>query len=140
MYSNFLQTSVALKRIAAYLDEEEVNKSSTVEAIVCPITAVFEEGTGSGLGIATTSFKWNVVEEKGKGSVPKCNGKEKKATRFSSPKSTMIEDTREPRLEIAEDEEEGAGFELRDIDVMFPESQLTIVTGPTASGKTALLV
>ena len=31
-------------------------------------------------------------------------------------------------------------FELRDITVMFPEGQLTVVTGPTASGKTALLV
>lgn len=31
-------------------------------------------------------------------------------------------------------------FELRDIDVRFPEGKLTVVTGPTASGKTALLV
>ena len=31
-------------------------------------------------------------------------------------------------------------FELRDITVMFPEGELTVVTGPTASGKTALLV
>jgi ABC-type multidrug transport system fused ATPase/permease subunit len=31
-------------------------------------------------------------------------------------------------------------FELKDITVKFPEGQLTVVTGPTASGKTALLV
>ena len=31
-------------------------------------------------------------------------------------------------------------FELRDINIVFPERQLTVVTGPTASGKTALLV
>ena len=31
-------------------------------------------------------------------------------------------------------------FELKDISVKFPEGKLTIVTGPTASGKTALLV
>lgn len=31
-------------------------------------------------------------------------------------------------------------FELRDINVRFPEGQLSLITGPTASGKTALLV
>ncbi|KAG6835326.1 hypothetical protein H0H93_002661 [Arthromyces matolae] len=31
-------------------------------------------------------------------------------------------------------------FELRDIDIRFPEGELTLITGPTASGKTALLV
>ncbi|KAF9255059.1 multidrug resistance-associated ABC transporter [Marasmius fiardii PR-910] len=31
-------------------------------------------------------------------------------------------------------------FELRDVTVMFPEGELTVVTGPTASGKTALLM
>jgi energy-coupling factor transporter ATP-binding protein EcfA2 len=31
-------------------------------------------------------------------------------------------------------------FELRDLNVRFPESKLSLITGPTASGKTALLV
>ncbi|CAG8610854.1 10072_t:CDS:10, partial [Acaulospora colombiana] len=31
-------------------------------------------------------------------------------------------------------------FELQDIDITFPEGRLTVVTGPTASGKTALLL
>lgn len=31
-------------------------------------------------------------------------------------------------------------FQLRDISVVFPPRKLTLVTGPTASGKTALLV
>ncbi len=31
-------------------------------------------------------------------------------------------------------------FELRDLTIKFPEGELTVVTGPTASGKTALLV
>ena len=37
--------------------------------------------------------------------------------------------------------EEGDGsFRLRDVSVLFPEGTLTVVTGPTGSGKTALLV
>lgn len=35
---------------------------------------------------------------------------------------------------------EGPRFELQDVDIIFPEGQLTLVTGPTASGKTALLL
>ncbi|KZS87429.1 hypothetical protein SISNIDRAFT_553186 [Sistotremastrum niveocremeum HHB9708] len=31
-------------------------------------------------------------------------------------------------------------FELRDINVVFPEGKMTVITGPTASGKTALLM
>lgn len=31
-------------------------------------------------------------------------------------------------------------FELKDISVRFPEGELSVITGPTASGKTALLV
>ena len=31
-------------------------------------------------------------------------------------------------------------FELRNVNIIFPEGQLTLVTGPTASGKTALLL
>jgi ABC-type phosphate transport system ATPase subunit len=31
-------------------------------------------------------------------------------------------------------------FELKDINIVFPHGQLTLVTGPTASGKTALLL
>ena len=38
------------------------------------------------------------------------------------------------------DQAEVARFELRDINVMFPEGKLTLITGPTASGKTSLLV
>ena len=36
--------------------------------------------------------------------------------------------------------ETGHKFELRDITVRFPEELLAVVTGPTASGKTAVLV
>lgn len=31
-------------------------------------------------------------------------------------------------------------FELRDLNVRFPEGELSLITGPTASGKTGLLV
>ena len=50
--------NVSLKRIAVYLDEDEVSEqvSSLKEAAVTP-------GNESGLGIVGGSFRWNVVEE-----------------------------------------------------------------------------
>lgn len=69
----------------------------------------------------------------------------------SSPSSTVPSDASgdveaqepstsdEPDL-AHESSAEPTRFELRDISVKFPEGKLTVVTGPTASGKTALLV
>ena len=42
--------------------------------------------------------------------------------------------------EVSKPDESDRVFELRDISVVFPDGALTVVTGPTASGKTAILV
>ncbi|KAJ7047568.1 P-loop containing nucleoside triphosphate hydrolase protein [Mycena alexandri] len=65
-----------------------------------------------GLVIENGSFKWNEL-----------------AAKIS---------TAEPSESAAVEEE--TRFELRDISVSFPEGKLTCVVGPTASGKTALLL
>jgi len=41
---------------------------------------------------------------------------------------------------VSESAESGRRFELRDINIDFPAGELTVITGPTASGKTALLM
>jgi ABC-type cobalamin/Fe3+-siderophores transport system ATPase subunit len=41
---------------------------------------------------------------------------------------------------MAREEVPRRSFELRGLSVRFPEGKLTVVAGPTASGKTALLV
>jgi ABC-type uncharacterized transport system fused permease/ATPase subunit len=95
----------------------------------------------SGLGIINASFKWNEVEEKAEG-----KGKDKEPSpRASSPisdsattASVTVCDPSEIGSLLREDRDHR--FELKDINVMFPEGELTLITGPTASGKTALLV
>ncbi|KAJ7869640.1 hypothetical protein B0H13DRAFT_2202440 [Mycena leptocephala] len=74
-------------------------------------TTALEDDSGLGLVIENGSFKWNEVEVKTDPSA---------ATPNPTPN--------EPQ------------FELRDISVSFPEGKLTCVVGPTASGKTALLL
>jgi ABC-type transport system involved in cytochrome bd biosynthesis fused ATPase/permease subunit len=95
-----------------------------------------DDDTAKGLGIENGTFKWNEVEQKD----------DVAAKTSDSVASTPTDDAGQG----ADDETERSSltgsvasdhrFELRDVNVMFPERQLTVVTGPTASGKTALLV
>jgi len=127
--------NVSLKRIAVYLDEVEVSEqvSSLREAAVTSRNDEPENGYNTGLGIMNGSFRWNAIP----------GGKEGKG-------ENRAED-REPSAHLAQAEEEGETalllladeapkFELRGISVMFPEDKLTVISGLTASGKTALLV
>lgn len=94
-------------------------------------TGTSQEEVAPGLGIHQGTFKWNEVEEvKDDKDAPKANngsGDDDTSTVVDSA-SIAGSDTSERR------------FQLIDISVMFPEGELTVVTGPTASGKTALLV
>ena len=103
-----MQTKVALDRIQGYIDEEEVDEQ--VSSL-----KVGTEGYSSkeGLGIIKGSFKWNEVEEKDKGKVA------------TSTSSNAESDTASTLIDAALDRR----FELRDISVIFPDGQFTVVTG-----------
>jgi excinuclease UvrABC ATPase subunit len=62
----------------------------------------------------------------------------------SSPTSSEVPDESSTVVdnvsETSVDERGDHVFELRNMTIKFPEGELTVVTGPTASGKTALLV
>lgn len=110
-----MQTKVALDRIQGYIDEDEVDGqvSSLKEDI---------EGHSNkeGLGIIRGSFKWNEVEEKDdkdRGKAVKSNAPNTE----SDAASTIAEEASERR------------FELRDISVVFPDGQLTVITGTVFS-------
>jgi hypothetical protein len=113
-----------VKRIVVHLDEEEV--SSQVSSLKNPATGPQEDEEG-GLGIENGTFKWNEAVDK---------TEDKDKTKNPAPEESVntLAGPDEPLLE------NDHKFELKDISVMFPEGELTIITGPTASGKTALLV
>ena len=131
------QTRVALKRIEDSLGEDEVDgqvssmdENPDVGASRNPGSDVF--------GLEDSSFKWNAVPKDEKDGKVAVNDKRKsdpgaQAEPEAAPLSSL-NDT----LTGAEASEDVV-FELRDINVSFPGG-LSIVTGPTASGKTALLV
>ncbi|KAH0834256.1 hypothetical protein J3R83DRAFT_11612 [Lanmaoa asiatica] len=118
------QTGVALKRIETYLGEEEVTEQvSSIKHTRVPADSLV---TDDGLAIDGGTFKWNEVPEqeiKGAGDwQEKWQCQEWQVDRKWQPE---IEDHK---------------FELADISVRFPEGELTLITGPTASGKSALLL
>jgi len=135
------QAKVCLERIETFLNEEEVTEqvSSLKHDRVDP--TVVEDAR---LGIVHASFKWNEIEDE-------------TVLPSSSDTVSMDESVTDPSDSISVSNTEQRKFELRDIDVTFPEGRLTVVTGPSryftiiivptipnstlaASGKTALLV
>ena len=143
-----METRVALDRIAVYLDEDEVSDqvSSLKKNESAPPSASESLDLEDGLGFDDASLRWNEVpQQKGDDTGSIVNGK----TRDPSSTSTVV---RDPSLREASSDEVGSisidftapdedrRFELKDLNIRFPEGELTIVTGPTVSGKTALLV
>ena len=128
------QTKVALDRIAVYLDEDEVDEQVSSLKRFHFGTSTGDDDTVKGLGIENGTFKWNEVEQEDDGA---------KATKsVSSTSDNIVQETNDEieRVSISVSEASEQRFELRDVNITFPECQLTVVTGPTASGKTALLV
>ncbi|KAJ6590007.1 hypothetical protein DFH09DRAFT_1359037 [Mycena vulgaris] len=119
-----LQTRVSLNRIAVYLDEAEVSEqvSSLKKDRSGPVSPESEDDR---LGFENASFKWNEVEE-----APGTKDDKRVASETDSILTTDTE------IGTISDHK----FELRDLSVVFPDGELTLVTGPTASGKTALLM
>ena len=127
------QTGVALKRIAVFLDEEEV--SDQVSSLKKDYSEPHLPGHSEGLGLDDATFKWNEVSE----------SRETDHTKVidslpSSPSDTTHMEANDTGSERSSSDTADRIFELKDVSVKFPEGELTIITGPTASGKTALLV
>ena len=105
------------------------------------------------LGIVHAFFRWNAIEDDKK---PSSSGPD---TLPKSTASSVVESEPVPGDSISVSNQgcEDHKFELRDINVVFPDRQMTVVTGPSmfhlmdmcvgqlistiaASGKSALLV
>jgi ABC-type multidrug transport system fused ATPase/permease subunit len=124
--AQLLQARVALERLSSFFSEEEVD--SFVSSLKQPPPALPSDSIPietSTLGITGRArFMWNTVEQ------PNPN-----------PKITVVATAdSEDEDETAESPVDEGRFELKDIAVIFPPGKLTLVTGATASGKTALLL
>ncbi|KAJ7725290.1 hypothetical protein DFH07DRAFT_970902 [Mycena maculata] len=128
-----IQARVGLNRIAVYLAEDEVSPqvSSLKQDSSDPAYSAPEN---KGLGLENASFKWNEVEVEKEDSVPS----KAPESNAQSASSSLVDVSTVVDSDIGEPQ--AHRFELKDISVLFPEGQLSVITGPTASGKTALLM
>ncbi|KAJ7123089.1 multidrug resistance-associated ABC transporter [Mycena epipterygia] len=121
---NIIQAKVALDRIAVYLAEDEVTgQVSTLKQDFSEPATQHE-----GLGLENATLQWNKIEVVRK---PEPHKVPETSPSASSVNTIVNADGGEPQDHL---------FELKDISVVFPENQLSVITGPTASGKTALLL
>ena len=127
---------VSLERIEAFLHEEEVSEEvSSLKA-----TPVGSGGSddGKNLSIERGYFQWesnlnNKPEER-----QEQNGKLNAQMPSSAEgiEATTGDNSGESVIQL-----QGTNhFQLRNITVCFPKGKLSVITGPTGSGKTALLV
>jgi hypothetical protein len=102
------------------LDEAEV--SEQVSSIKKDRSGpAYSEPEDDRLGLENASFKWNEVEE---AAVAK-DDKDKNGKKAASDADSIL--TAETETTVADHK-----FELKDISVIFPDGELTLVTGPTA--------
>ena len=128
-----MQIQVTLKRIGIYLDEEEV--TDQVSSLKKDYSEPYAFGDDEGLGLEHATLKWNEVVEVAE------KGDQNKSSSGSSTTISLVTHEASTVVDTESIGEHGdRGFELRNVTIRFPEGKLTVVTGPTASGKTALLV
>ncbi|KIO27861.1 hypothetical protein M407DRAFT_22914 [Tulasnella calospora MUT 4182] len=127
-----LQAGISLDRISVFLQEEEVSDYvSTFKCLVLTNPPTSDETKIGFTGGAC--FIWEKAKEK-RDTIGKGMGKGKMKRKASIPVFTATGEG-EPSTSMTE-----AQFELRDVDVLFPVGKLTLVVGPIASGKSALLM
>ncbi|KAG6334903.1 hypothetical protein ID866_4184 [Astraeus odoratus] len=129
-FSESWQARVSLERIEAFLNEDEVSDRCYLLRRGCHTSGTHEAGD---LAIEHGYFKWDKVPSNRETEPPQQNGRSPALLLNGGidvgPRAMSPEDTKIPLKR----------FELRDISVSFPEGRLSVITGPTGSGKTALL-
>lgn len=90
----------------------------------------------SEFGLKVASFKWTSTEADERNGRKDIIRKKAGATRLNT--GHVIASG--SNAEVMSSGQTDRKFQLSDLSVIFPEGQLSIVTGSTASGKTALLV
>lgn len=134
-----MQTRISADRVNAFLGEEEVPAFvSSLKQSEDEISDPNITEANLRIGIRNGSFVWNEGKSENKKASPspqKSGNPWWKVWRRRAAASGSSEATL-----ITSPVEETRRFELRDINIDFPVGKLTVVTGPTASGKTALLM
>jgi ABC-type multidrug transport system fused ATPase/permease subunit len=118
---SLLHAYVSMQRIEAYLHEDEVEDWATsLKQNVIPVPSSLAEENASTfeVGFEQASFKWHMTRPKTSSSIPGAVDSDPEYIHDSGSKSTC---------------------QLVNLNIDFPIGQLSLITGPTGSGKSSLL-
>nr|XP_018259698.1 ATP-binding cassette transporter [Kwoniella dejecticola CBS 10117]OBR81856.1 ATP-binding cassette transporter [Kwoniella dejecticola CBS 10117] len=133
-----LQAHVSVKRIEDFLAEDEVPDW------VCSLkrSADPNDNSPNKIGFENATFRWNTGKQSEQNRSVMAVNKPKTVVEPPSPPrstSTTAVDSSSSAPDAVEEEGEEPFFTLSDLNVSFPIGKLSIITGPTGSGKTAVL-
>ncbi|KAF9367379.1 hypothetical protein CPC16_006570, partial [Podila verticillata] len=145
MTSELMRASVSLNRIDAFLREEELVRDTTITKT--DEKASFHSSSHPVIGFVNASYTWPSKEQAqavvAKTAVIKPVKKQswiqKIKSKFCKAPVPVEEPAEEPfvvELEVVVQER----FKLKNISADFPVGQLSLIVGPTGSGKSALLL
>ncbi|QRW14151.1 ABC transporter [Ceratobasidium sp. AG-Ba] len=121
--NSIVRTATSLERINKYLAEEDVpDFVSSLNKCSGNVSALFD----SRLGFKSADFRWPGAHPSSNVSI--------ESTRLPCPPEPLL--SAPAAREVAD---LNLGLELRDISVIFPEGRLSVIFGPTGSGKSSLL-
>ncbi|GJJ75089.1 hypothetical protein EMPS_07447 [Entomortierella parvispora] len=133
---NTMQAAVSLKRMNKFLLEEDLVRDTTV-TMMGSKTSITVSSTPT-IGFVNASYIWP-NKEHNKGETPtksptKLSWAEKVKAKFTKAPTIVIE---EPVAEVVAPQER---FKLKNLSIDFPVGKLSVIVGPTGSGKSALLL
>lgn len=132
MITQLAETYTSLKRVEAFLEEEDVPES--VQSALIHPSQPFDDR----IGCEDATFRWRLTAKKN--DAPSTEQKSKSMfSRLRSPFSKAKATTATASKDQAEDEETIQPFELVDLTVSCPVGKLTLICGSTGSGKSSLL-
>ncbi|OCF31742.1 ATP-binding cassette transporter [Kwoniella heveanensis BCC8398] len=123
-----LQAHVSVKRIEDFLAEDEVpDWVSSLKRL-----PESQNGVPTKIGFENASFRWNTGKQSDSAKPSKANGADSQAQPASPANSTGT-------TAVNSSTPEDTYFVLSDLNVSFPIGKMSVVTGPTGSGKSAIL-
>ncbi|KAF9208530.1 hypothetical protein BGZ49_008520 [Haplosporangium sp. Z 27] len=125
--TSIMRANVSLKRIAKFLDEDEIARDTVITRIDGKSRS--HSPSHPIIGFVNASFAWPNKET------------DKADTKKVSKKSWFQKlMNRSPEVPVAEPEAVVERFRLKNISIDFPPGQLSLIVGATGSGKSALLL
>ncbi|KAK3805989.1 MAG: hypothetical protein JOS17DRAFT_768002 [Linnemannia elongata] len=138
---NAMRASISLKRINRFLQEDDIVRDTTITKLDSKARRNAAVSSNPLIGFVGATYSWpnkevEKVPESSKGAKKQVSFFQKVKAKFSK---AAVES--EPAVIVAaEPEAVHERFQLKDLSIDFPVGKLSLIVGPTGSGKTALLL